>query len=146
VERAVERFLAVACSVIGASHLARADDRVEGYDRLHRSGRPGALASGALHLVPGAAMVAAHGGLTWPGAMRTAFGWLLTVNGLIGFLAPDMALRSMERGPSRAGFIVGGLALTAVGTWAGYCLWQGGGRARRGDAAGQPARAADRRC
>jgi hypothetical protein len=126
VERAVEWFLAVTSLVIGASHIVRADDWVDVYDRLHRSGRPGAFANGALHLVPGAAMVAGHGDWTWPAAVLTAFGWLLTLKGLICFLAPDTALRSMERGPSRAGFIVGGLVLMAVGMWAGYCLWQGG--------------------
>jgi hypothetical protein len=129
VERAVEWFMAVTSLVIGASHVVRADDWVEVYRRLHRAGRPGAFANGALHLVAGAAVVAGHGGWTWPGAVLTAFGWLMVLKGLICFLAPDMALRSMARAPSRAGFIAAGLLLMAVGAWAGYCLWQGGRRA-----------------
>jgi hypothetical protein len=73
------------------------------FDRLHRAGRPGAFANGALSLVPGAAIVAGHGGWSWPGAVLTCFGWLLVIKGLICFLLPDMAVRSMARGPSRAG-------------------------------------------
>ena len=127
-ERAVEWFVAVTSLIVGASHVVRADDWVEVYDRLHRTGRPGAFAHGALHLAPGAAMVAGHGDWSWPGAVLTAFGWLLVCKGLICFLVPDLALRSMERSPSRARFAGAGLALMAVGVWAGYCLW----RASRG--------------
>jgi hypothetical protein len=78
-----------------------------------------------LSLVPGAAIVAGHGAWSWPGGVLTAFGWLLVVKGGVCFLAPDQALRSMERSPSRAGFMVGGVLLMAVGAWAGYCLWKG---------------------
>ncbi len=125
-ERAVEWFVAVTSLVVGASHIMRADDWVEVFARLHRAGRPGAFANGALSLAPGAAVVAGHGGWSWPGAVLTAFGWLMVLKGLVCLLAPDTALRSMERAPSRPGFVVGGLALMAIGAWSGYCLWQGG--------------------
>ena len=124
-ERAVEWFVAVTSLVIGASHVLRADDWVEVFARLHHAGRPGAFANGALHLVTGAAVVAGHGGWSWPGAVLTAYGWLLVLKGLVCFLAPDLGLRSMERNPSRAGFVAAGLILMAIGVWAGYCLWQG---------------------
>jgi hypothetical protein len=128
-ERVVEWFVAITSLVVGASHIARADDWVETFGRLHRAGRPGAFANGGLSLVAGAAVVAGHPDWSWPDAVLTAFGWLLVLKGLISFLAPDAALRSMERGPSRAAFVVGGIVLMAIGAWAGYCLWQGGRRA-----------------
>src|SRR5262249_47442448 len=124
--QAIEWFVALTALILGASHSVRADDWVETYDRLHRAGRPGAFANGALSLVPGAAIVAGHGGWSWPGAVLTAFGWLLVLKGLICFVAPDKALYSMARGPSRASFVAGGLVLIAIGAWAGYCLWKGG--------------------
>jgi len=126
VERAVEWFVAVTSLVVGASHIVRARDWVEVFALLHRAGRPGAFFNGALSLVPGAVIVAGHGEWSWPGAVLTAFGWLLVFKGLICLVAPDRALRSMERNPSRAAFVAAGLALMGVGAWAAYCLWLGG--------------------
>jgi uncharacterized protein YjeT (DUF2065 family) len=123
-DRALECFVAITSLVIGASHVLRADDWIEVYGRLHRAGRPGAFANGAFSLVPGAAVAAGHGSWSWPGGVLTAFGWLLVVKGLSCFLAPDMALRSMARAPSRAGFVIAGTVLLVIGVWAGYCFWR----------------------
>jgi hypothetical protein len=128
-ERAIEWFVALTSLTIGASHIVRADAWVEVFGLLHRNGRPGAFVNGALSLVTGAAVVAGHGAWSWPGGVLTAFGWLLVVKGVSCFLAPDLALRSMARAPSRAGFVVAGVMLLMVGVWAGYCLWKGGGSA-----------------
>lgn len=125
-ERAIEWFVALTSLTIGISHIVQADVWVEVFARLHRQGRPGAFANGALSLVPGAAVVAAHGTWSWPGAVLTAFGWLLVLKGLICFLAPDIALRSMARGPSRSSFTAGGVVLLLIAAWAGYCLWHRG--------------------
>src|SRR5947207_5906296 len=120
-ERVVEWFVAVTAAVVASSHLLRPGDWAEAYRQLHRCGRPGAFANGALSLVPGAAVVAGHGAWSWPGGVLTAFGWLLVAKGLVCFLAPDVALRSMARAPSRPGFAAAGVVLLAVGAWAGYC-------------------------
>ena len=113
VERALEWFVAIAGAVIGLSHLLRPDDWAEAFRQLHRCGRPGAFVNGALSLVPGALLVAGHRSWAWPGAVLTAFGWLLIVKAVACFLAPDQALRSMERGgrsprslPRRCSFVV----------------------------------------
>jgi hypothetical protein len=122
-EQAVEWFVAVTAVVIGLSHLLRPGDWAEAYRQLHRCGRPGALVNGALHLVTGAAMVAGHRSWAWPGAVLTAFAWLLIAKGAVCFLAPDKALRSMERGGrSPRGFVAAGLLLLAVAGWTCYCL------------------------
>ena len=126
-ERVVEWFVAVTSLVIGASHILRAGDWVEAYRQLHRWGRPGALANGAIALFPGAAIVAGHGSWAWPGAVVTALGWLLVFKGTVCCLVPDKALRSMERGSSTMGFVAAGGVLLALGGWACYCLWSGSG-------------------
>lgn len=124
-EAVVEWFVAVTAVVIGSSHLLRPSDWAEAYRQLHRCGRPGAFTNGALSLVPGAAVVAGHGSWTWPGAVLTAFGWLLIAKAAVCFLASDKALRSMERGGrSPRGFVAGGLLLLAVAGWTCYCLWR----------------------
>jgi hypothetical protein len=125
-EHAIEGFVAITSLIVGASHLVWADAWVEVFRAMHRGGRPAAFANGGLSLVPGAAIVAGHWAWSWPGGVLTAFGWLLVAKGLIGLLAPNLALRSMERGPSPAGFRAGGVLLMAVGAWAGYCFWRGG--------------------
>lgn len=54
---------------------------------------------------------------SWPGGALTAFEWLLVVKGVMCFLAPDVALRSMARTTPRAGFVAAGVMLPVVGAW-----------------------------
>jgi hypothetical protein len=125
VERAVEWFIAVTALAVGASHLLRPTDWADAFRRLAEWGRPGAFVNGGLTLAVGAAVAAGHGSWAWPGAVLTAFGWLLVVKGLVGLLLPDKALRSMARGGnSPHGFVAAGVLLLAIGGWACYCLWR----------------------
>jgi hypothetical protein len=116
--------VAVTSAVVGLSHLLRSGDWAEAFRQLHRCGRPGAFANGALSLVPGAAVVAAHGSWAWPGAVLTAFGWLLIAKAAVCFLARDKGAPVDGAGqPLAAGFVAAGLLLLAVAGWACYCLW-----------------------
>jgi hypothetical protein len=125
-DRAVEWFVAVTGLVIGASHALRPGDWAETFRRLHQLGRPGAFVNGGPTLAVGAAIVAGHGSWALPGAVLTAFGWLLVGKGALCLLAPDTALRSMERGGrSPRGFVAAGVLLLLLGAWACYCLWRG---------------------
>src|SRR5262249_25330871 len=136
-EQATEWFVAITGVVIGLSHMLRPKDWAEAFRQLHRCGRPGAFVNGALSLAPGAAGGAGHGAWTWPGAVLTGFGWLMIVKGVVCFLAPDKALRSMERGGrSPRGFIPAGLLLLAVAAWTWYCLWYRAAHAPASAAAG----------
>lgn len=123
-EQAVEWFVAVTALAIGASHLLRPSDWADAFRQLSRCGRAGAFVNGGLSLAPGAAIVAGHGSWAWPGAVLTGFGWLLVVKGGVCLLAPDWALRSMERGAGNPrGFIAGGVVMPVIGGWACFCLW-----------------------
>jgi hypothetical protein len=124
-EQAVEWFVAVTAAVIGLSHLLRPGDWADAFGQLHRWGRPGAFVNGGLSLATGAAVVAGHPSWAWPGAVLTALGWLMIAKAAVCFLAPDKALRSMERGArSSRGFVVAGVLALALAAWAGYCVWQ----------------------
>jgi hypothetical protein len=125
-DHTVEWFIAIAALVIGASHVVLPADWAEAFRRLAGLGRVGAFVNGGLTLAVGAALVAGHQTWTWPEGVVTTFGWLMVAKGAVCFLAPDAALRSMERGAqSPRGFIVGGAMLVAIGAWAGYCAWSG---------------------
>ena len=74
-----------------------------------------------------ALVVAGHPSWVWPGAVLTGLGWLLVAKAVVCFLAPQLALRSMERGGhSPRGFVAAGVVLLLIGAWACYCLWRGG--------------------
>ena len=125
-ERAIEWFIAVTSIVFGASHLLRPGDWVETYRRIHASGRVGAFINGAIHLFPGAAIVACHRSWAWPGAVLTALGWLMVVKSAVCFLMPEKALRSIEFGiRSPRNFVIAGVMTLAIGAWACFCLWAG---------------------
>jgi hypothetical protein len=123
--RSVEWFLLVTSVVVGLSHIFYTAAWGEVFASLHRAGRGGAFANGALSLVPGAAVVAGHPVWSGPAAVLTAFGWLLVAKGAICLLAPDRALASMAVGATGRGFRAGGVILLAVALYAGYCLWAG---------------------
>jgi hypothetical protein len=125
VERAVEWFVAITAVVVGASHLLRPGDWAEVYRQLHQCGRPGAFINGGLSLITGAAIVAGHRSWAWPGAVITGFGWLMMAKGVVSFLLPDLALRSMQRGHSSRAFVMASAAALAMGGLACYCLWRG---------------------
>jgi hypothetical protein len=122
--RAVEWFVAVTGLVLGASHLLRPADWVEAFRRLHGLGRSGAFINGTLSLAGGGGIIAGHNSWAWPGVALTVFGWLLVAKGTTCLLAPDQALRSMERG-TRRGFVIARVMLWAIAAWAVFCLWYG---------------------
>jgi hypothetical protein len=123
-ESAVEWFVAITAAIVGISHIAQRAAWAETYARLHRAGRPGAFANGAISLVPGAVIAAGHPIWTWPAAVLTVFGWLMIVKGVVCFLAPEKALRSMAHGATTPqSFVPGGVVLLVMSAWAIWCVW-----------------------
>ncbi len=116
-------FIAITALAVGASHLALPHDWAAAYRQLHGCGRTGALVIGLVSLLVGAAIVAGHPSWVWPGALLTGFGWLLVAKGVLCLLAPELALRSMDRGAdSPRGFRLAGIFCLFIGGWACYCL------------------------
>ncbi len=123
-ELVIEWYLAVTLVIIGLSHLLRPADWAEAYRQWHACGHPGVFVNGGLHLVTGAAIVGCHRSWEWPGAMLTAFGWLLVAKGFLCLIWPQKAMQSMAAGSrSLRGFVVAGVMSITIGLWACYCVW-----------------------
>jgi hypothetical protein len=126
-EHAIESFLALTGAIVGLSHLLRPTDWSATFRQLHACGRVGAFANGAISLAPGAIIVSGQNVWNWPGIVLTIFGWLMVLKGLICFLTPDQALRSLEHGScSPKSFVAGGVVMLAMAAWAGYCWGRAG--------------------
>ncbi len=123
-ERSVEWYVALTCAVLGISHVLRAADWRDTFQRMLAGGRPMAFLNGALSLFTGAAIVATHRTLAWPKVVLVAFGWLNVLKGLVCLVTPDGGLRSMQRA-SVPGFVVAGVGLLAISAWAAFCAFAG---------------------
>jgi hypothetical protein len=115
-ERAVELLAAVQCTVIGLSHVARPRDWVAFFVWLRTQGRVGVFANGFLSLWFGSIVAAFHNVWNGPGAVLTVLGWAQVVKALVAFVAPQVAMKSLERvSPERSReFVVAGAALLAL--------------------------------
>jgi hypothetical protein len=122
-EPAVEWFVAITALVAGASHVLRPNDWAAAFLRLHQLGRPAAFMNGILSLIPGAVILAGHRTWVFPGVVITGYGCLLLLKAAVCLLAPDAALRSMQRGAkSPRSFVAAGIVAMALSAWSFYCL------------------------
>ena len=121
-ERAIEIFAAVQCLVIGLSHIIRARDWVDFFIWLRGKGHAGVFVNGFLSLGFGSLIVAFHN--VWEGlpAVLTVFGWAQVSKGLVSFVFPQVAMRSLARvSPDRAReFVAGGVLFLALSALFGY--------------------------
>src|SRR5262249_33487013 len=115
-ERATEIFAAVQCLVIGLSHVARPGDWVQFFVWLRGKGYAGVFVNGFLSLGFGSVIIAFHN--VWDGwpVVLTVFGWAQVLKGLMGFVFPQLGLRSLERvSPDRAReFVVAGVVMLSL--------------------------------
>lgn len=121
-EQAIQVFAAIAFSVIGVSHLARAQSWVAFYRALAARGTVGVFLEGFLLLNFGAIIVAFHNVWHGPALVLTLIGWVQVLKGLVRFVVPQVGLRIVERAtPERAWhFQVGGVFALLVG---GFLWW-----------------------
>jgi hypothetical protein len=96
-EKATELFAAMFMFVIGLSHIAQPRAWVEFFIWLRGKGRPGVFVNGFLTLGFGSFIVSFHN--VWHGlpVLLTLLGWAQVLKGLVNFVAPQVALRGLER-------------------------------------------------
>jgi uncharacterized membrane protein len=120
-EQAIQLFAAISFLTIGVSHLVQPKGWVAFYQALAARGAPGAFLEGFLLLNFGAIIVAFHNVWSGPALLLTLIGWAQVLKGVGRFVAPQMALRVMQRAtPERAWYFqVGGVValLLSAYTW-----------------------------
>ncbi|HEX9581454.1 MAG TPA: hypothetical protein VF970_10155 [Gemmatimonadales bacterium] len=121
-EHATQVFAAISLLVIGLSHLVQPRAWVSFYQTLAAWGTTGAFVEGFLCLNFGGIIVAFHNVWQGPAVVLTLIGWAQVLKGLGRFLAPQLAVRVMQRASPERGwfFQVGGvfaLALSAFVWW-----------------------------
>jgi uncharacterized membrane protein len=121
-EQATQVFAAVSFLVIGLSHLGQPKAWVAFYQALAARGSAGAFLEGFLLLNFGAIIVAFHNVWHGPALLLTLVGWAQVLKGLGRFVAPQVALRVMQRAtPERAwSFQIGGAFALAL---SGFLWW-----------------------
>jgi hypothetical protein len=121
-EQAIQVFAAISFLVIGVSHLVQPKAWVAYFQALAARGAPGAFLEGFVCLNFGAFIVAFHNVWTGPALVLTLIGWVQILKGAVRFIAPQMALRAMQRAtPERAWFFqLGGVMALLL---SGFMWW-----------------------
>ena len=97
VEQATQLFAAIAFLVIGLSHLSQPNAWVAYYQALAARGTSGVFLEGFMLLNFGAFIVAFHNVWHGPALILTLIGWSQLIKGVLRFVAPQIALRMMQR-------------------------------------------------
>jgi hypothetical protein len=120
--QATQLFAAVSFLTIGISHLVQPKAWVAFYQALAARGTPGVFLEGFLCLNFGAFIVAFHNVWTGPALLLTLIGWAQILKGAVRFLAPQAALRVMQRAsPERAWFFQAGGVVALL--LSGFTFW-----------------------
>jgi uncharacterized protein YjeT (DUF2065 family) len=121
-EQATQVFAAISFPVIGLSHLVQPKAWVAFFQALAARGTPGAFLEGFLLLNFGAFIVAFHNVWHGPAVVLTLVGWAQVLKGIGRFVAPQLALRVMQRAtPERAWhFRIGGVFALLL---SGFLWW-----------------------
>jgi hypothetical protein len=120
----VELVTFISCLVLGLSHLLQPQMWMEFFRTIIAKGKSGLILNGFLTLVPALVVTTLHQVWSGPALVITVFGWLLLIKSSIGFLAPDIGMRSLQL--SRHGtksFRAAGIGLLAVSGCAAAALW-----------------------
>ena len=125
-ERAVEIYVLINCTVIGISHLVQANAWIDFFTLLRSHGRAGAMANGFLSLSFGSIIVAFH--WTWEGVvpiMVTCLGIAQIIKSLVAFALPELSLKSMNRPMAKnpMGYQIGGALFLLLAAALAFHLW-----------------------
>ncbi|MGQ0742277.1 MAG: hypothetical protein ACT4OG_08300 [Alphaproteobacteria bacterium] len=101
--RAAELLAAIGFLVTGISHIVQPRAWVEFFISLRNKGRVGIFVNAFIHFNFGALLVAFHNVWSWPRIGLTLIGWAFVVKGTLSFIAPHIAMLSLNRvRPERA--------------------------------------------
>ena len=92
-----EIFAGLGFLVTGVSHIVNPREWAEFFIALRGKGRTGVFINGFIHFNFGAIIASFHNVWSWPHVALTVIGWLLVAKGAISFVAPGLAMLSLNR-------------------------------------------------
>lgn len=116
-ETGIERLTALAFLVTGLSHIAAPRAWARFFIAMRERGEPAGLLNAYLHIPLGLLILAFHWVWRWPELVVTLIGCGLTLKGLLYFLWPSLALRSMAHVSEETAwrFRIAGTGALAIG-------------------------------
>jgi uncharacterized protein YjeT (DUF2065 family) len=96
-EAGIERLAALAFIITGLSHIAAPRAWVRFFEHLRAQGEVGGFLNAYVHIPLGLLILAFHPVWRGPGLLVTLVGCALTLKGIVYFLWPQLAVRSMAR-------------------------------------------------
>ena len=96
-ERAIEIFAAVQCSILALSHIFQPHVWVDFFVWLRSKGHAGVFANGMLSLWFGGLIVAFHN--VWEGLpiVLTLLGWSQVIKAFVAFVLPNLSMKGLTR-------------------------------------------------
>lgn len=118
----IERLTALGFVITGLSHIAAPRAWARFFIDMRDKGEAGGFLNAYVHIPLGLLIVAFHPVWSGPGLLVTLIGWALTLKGLLYFLWPALALRSMSHiSEEQAGrFRIAGVAALLLGLVIGW--------------------------
>lgn len=118
----IERLTALGFVITGLSHIAAPRAWARFFIDMREKGEAGGFLNAYVHIPLGLLIVAFHPVWSGPGLLVTLIGWALTLKGLLYFLWPALALRSMAHiSEEQAGrFRIAGVAALLLGLVIGW--------------------------
>jgi uncharacterized protein YjeT (DUF2065 family) len=130
-EIGIERLTALAFIITGLSHIAAPRAWARFFILVREQGEAGGFINAFIHMPLGLLIVSFHPIWRWPGLLVTLIGCALTLKGLLYFLVPALAAKSMKRvSEERARqFRIAGIAALLLGLFIGWIALVHGGEA-----------------
>ncbi len=121
-EAGIERLTALVFIITGLSHIAAPRAWARFFIDMREKGEVGGFLNAYVHIPLGLLIVAFHPVWSGPGLLVTLIGWALALKGLLYFLWPALALRSMAHiSEEQAGrFRIAGVAALLLGLVIGW--------------------------
>lgn len=118
----IERLTALALLVTGLSHIAAPGAWARFFIDMRARGEAGGLLNAYVHIPLGLLILAFHPVWSGPGLLVTLIGCALTLKGILYFLWPALALRSMAHVSEESAwkFRVAGMPAVALGLIVGW--------------------------
>jgi len=133
-EIGIERLASLAFIITGLSHITAPRAWARFFILVRDQGEAGGFINAFIHMPLGLLILAFHQVWKWPGLLVTLVGCALTLKGLLYFLFPRLAVKSMARvSEERAWqFRIAGFAGLLLGLLIGWIALANGGQVSAG--------------